>query len=496
MNKAYDFIRTKKSVVTIVAVIDTELDISQEELKNQIWTNTDEIPNNGIDDDKNGYIDDIHGWNYVGSTENDSIPYGLYEYVRIINRFDTIFKDVTSINDIEKSQRENFKKYQNAYEAYHFKLNLTKKNIERYKSAKERYLKAKKVTSQYIGDTTDKSESELDSLINTVLDDEDKKLIKRFSSFKKYGIDEKWIDYNIKSQQEIIAYKLNFRFKERYLTNDKSDDINDFPYGNHNVQGTTQISHSTKVSSIIAATRNDTLVEGINDKVKIMPLSISVSASEHDKDIALAIRYAVNNGAKVINMSIGKNFSLHPQWVNDALKYAEQHDVLIVTSSGNDGYNLDKIDNYPNDALDSNEFLKNFIKVGNTSNKLDSMLVDNSSNYGKKEVDLFAPGTEIACLNRWEVINDTGTSLSSAITSGVASLLFSYYPSLSAAEVKEILLESGTSLEIQVLKPYPNGEKQDPKKVPFSSLSKSGKIVNAYNALLMAEEVSKKKKRK
>ncbi len=496
LEKAYDFLIDKKGDTIIVALIDTELDIDHKDLKNQIWINKDEIPNNSIDDDNNGYIDDIHGWNYVGTTEKDSIPYGHYEFVRVINRFDSIFRDVTSLNDIDKSQIENFKKYQKAYEAYHFRLKLAKKNLERYKKGKQRYLKSKKITSQYIENPTDKSQQKIDSLINVVSNEKHKKEIQRLSNFKKYGISEKWLDNKIKFYTYYINYKFNFKFKERYLTNDDPNNLNDFPYGNNDIQGTQLISHSTKVSSIIAATRNDTLVEGINDMVKIMPLSISVSASEHDKDIALAIRYAVDNGAKIINMSIGKNFSLYPEWVYDALKYAEKHNVLVVKSSGNEGYNLDKTSDYPNDAIDSDEFVNNFIKVGNTSNRVDSTLVDGSSNYGKKEVDIFAPGTNITCLNRWRVTEDTGTSLSSAIVSGVASLILSYYPNLTAAEVKEIILQSGTSIDLMVLKPYPNGEKRDPNKVPFSSLSKSGKIVNAYNALLMAEKVSKKKKRK
>ncbi|PTX64215.1 subtilase family protein [Kordia periserrulae] len=496
LDRAYNLIKSKKGVITIVAVIDTELDINNEDIKDQIWINEGEIPNNSIDDDNNGYIDDINGWNYVGTTKKDSIPYGHYEFVRIINRFDSIFRDVTSLNDVDKSQIENFKKYQKAYETYHFKLELTKKNLERYKKGKERYLKSIEITSKYIENPADKSQEKLDSLKNIVSNENHKKEILRLSNFKKYGISEKWLNNKIKLYHDYINFKFDFNYKERYLTSDDSNNLDDFPYGNNNIQGTQLISHSTKVSSIIAATRNDTLVEGINDMVKIMPLSISVSASEHDKDIALAIRYAIDNGAKIINMSIGKDFSLYPEWVYDALKYAEKHDVLVITSSGNDGYNLDKISNYPNDAIDGYEYVNNFIKVGNTSYRVDSTLVDDNSNYGRKEVDIFAPGTKITCLNRWRVTEDTGTSLSSAVVSGVASLLFSYYPNLTAREVKEIILKSGTPIDLMVLKPYPNGEKRDPNKVPFSSLSKSGKIVNAYNALLMAEEVSKKKKKK
>jgi cell wall-associated protease len=184
---------------------------------------------------------------------------------------------------------------------------------------------------------------------------------------------------------------------------------------------------------------------------------------------------------------------MYPLWVNEAIKYAENNDVLIITSSGNNGLNIDENDDFPTDNLLGVETVKNFIKIGNTSQNIDSTLVFSSSNYGKKNVDIFAPGTKIPCLSRSDKVTDTGTSLSCAVVSGIASLLFSYYPELTVAEVKQIILESGVSYDLMVLKPYPRGEKRDPNKVSFSSLSKSGKIVNAYNALLLAEKFLKRR---
>jgi subtilisin family serine protease len=288
----------------------------------------------------------------------------------------------------------------------------------------------------------------------------------------------------------------NFNHDDRPLIKDNTNNINDYPYGNNDVQGTQLISHATQIASIIAAQReNDIGIDGINDLVKIMPLSIAAVGDDFDKDIALAIRYAVDNGAKIINMSLGKEFSMYQEWVNVAIRYAQDKNVLIVTSAGNNGLNIDKNDDFPTDNVNGVEIAQNFIKVGNTSKNLNSKLIFSSSNYGKKNVDIFAPGTRISCLTRFNKTIDIGTSLSSAVVSGVASLIFSYYTNLTVQEVKNIILESGTSYELMVLKPYADGEKRDPNKVPFSSLSKSGKIVNAYNALLMAEEVSKKKRK-
>ena len=495
LNRAYDFLKNKNGDTIVVAVIDSELDISQKDLKNQIWKNANEIPNNNIDDDNNGYIDDIQGWNYVGSKKGDKIPYSHYEYVRVIKKYDSLFKNITSIEDVPENEKREFEVYQKAYLEYNKELRTVQDNIENYMIAEERYVSGVEVLKLYFPNIEEPyNKSKLDSLKQTLKEKEEIKKLHYLINYIKYNNTLGSIRNRKKLFSEIIDYKLNFDFNERYLTNDNTDDLYDFPYGNNDIQGVRKISHSTKVTSVIAALRNDTLVEGINDKLKIMPLSISVAGNEHDKDITLAIKYAVDNGAKVINMSIGKDFSLHPEWVYDALKYAEKHDVLIVTSAGNDSYNLDKIENYPNDTKnDSIEFVKNFIKVGNTSYRLDSMMVNRTSNYGKKEVDLFAPGTRISCLSRRGATTDTGTSLSSAVVSGIASLIRSYYPNLTAAEVKQIIMESGVSYDIMVNKPSTSKEKE---LVPFSSLSKSGKIVNAYNALLMAEEVSKKKKKR
>ena len=360
---------------------------------------------------------------------------------------------------------------------------------------KTRYKKGKSIAKKYFP-KEDYSVDQLDSLKLSVKDEDEKKSISNLAYYEKYGIDENWCDNYVKFEKFKLNTLLNLDYNDRSLTNNNADDINDYPYGNNDVQGTQVISHATQIASLIAAKRNNNLgIDGINDLVQIMPLSIAAVGNEFDKDIALAIRYAVDNGVTIINMSLGKEFSMYPEWVNDAIKYAQEKNVLIITSSGNNGLDIDKNDDFPTDNMEGVETVNNFIKVGNTSKNINSKLIFSNSNYGKNNVDIYASGTKISCLARSEEVTDTGTSLSCAVVSGIASLIFSYYPNLTATEVKEIIMQSGTSIDLMVLKPYPNGEKRDPKKVPFSSLSKSGKIANAFNALLMAEEVSKKKKR-
>ncbi|WP_205318037.1 S8 family serine peptidase [Kordia sp. SMS9] len=496
LEKAYDFLKNKKGDTIIVAVIDTELDIDHEDLKDQIWINKDEIPNNNIDDDNNGYIDDINGWNYVGSKKGDDALYTSYEYVRIIKKYDSLLKYYNLLSEVPKEHLENFKLYQKAYIKYDSEVDYKNSEIARYKRINTRYNKGKSVAKKYFP-KEDYTVAKLDSLKSTINKKNEKKSISNLAYYVKYDIDEKWCNSYIEFEEFKLNTLFNFNYNDRRSRKDNTNDINDYPYGNNDVQGTQLINHATQIASIIAAQRNNKIgIDGINDLVKIMPLSIAAVGDDFDKDIALAIRYAVDNGAKIINMSLGKEFSMYPEWVNDAIKYAQDKNVLIITSAGNNGLNIDKNDDFPTDNLKGVETVQNFIKVGNTSKNINSKLIFSNSNYGKKNVDIYAPGTKINCLSRYGEITDTGTSLSSAVVSGVASLLFSYYPNLTAIEVKNIILESGSSYDLMVLKPYPNGEKRDPKKVPFSSLSKSGKIVNAYNALLMAEEVSKKKKKR
>lgn len=488
-----ELLKNKKGSETIIAIIDTPLDIEHEYIKSSIWVNKDEIPNNNIDDDNNGYIDDVHGWNFQGNVSGENISFMSMEYTRIIKRFDSIFKNKNA-EDINLGDRENFKLYTTAKKYYDERLAKSKKTAQQYTIMHTVYHQAKNQLMPYLND--DLSKSKLDSLKKVYPNNEDiQNAITNVKTFTTYATEQDInLGYLIYSNH--LEVLLNLNYDERKKIGDNPNEINDKFYGNNNVNHSLDVlTHGTRiVAPIINPKQQNDSVRGISSYNKIMPISISGYGDEHDKDIALAIRYAVDNGAKVVNISFGKRLSLNKQFVFDAFKYAEKNNVLIVSSAGNNSMNLNDVnDYYPNDNIDNgNEVSKNFLLVGSTTFKANDSLTSNFSNYGNNDVDIFAPGDMIrTTIPNNKYLYEKGTSMSSAITSGMAGLIFSYYPNLTAAEVKQIIMESGVSYDIMVYKPSTSKEKE---LVPFSSLSKSGKIVNAYNALLMAEKVSKKKK--
>jgi subtilisin family serine protease len=285
---------------------------------------------------------------------------------------------------------------------------------------------------------------------------------------------------------------LNVEYDGRKIVGDNPDDINDRKYGNNNVVGPEpkEAKHGTHVAGIVAQVRgNKKGGDGVaSSVVEIMAIRAVPDGDEYDKDIALGIRYAVDNGAKVINGSFGKYFSQNKELVIDAIKYAESKDVLLVIAAGNESYDLDVTNKYPNDTYDNSpEFAKNVLIIGALTPDYGSKMVASFSNYGKNNVDIFAPGEKIYAttpLNTYEYLQ--GTSMASPNVAGVAALIRSYYPSLTAIEVKQIIMESGILLKNMI------SVGEDKHKAIFSEISKSGKIVNAYNALLLAEKMTKK----
>ena len=229
-------------------------------------------------------------------------------------------------------------------------------------------------------------------------------------------------------------------------------------------------------------------MDGVAKNVEIMVLRAVPDGDEYDKDIALAIRYAADNGAKVINTSFGKYYSPHPEWVWDAIKYAAKKDVLIVNAAGNEAFDIDTIQVYPNDQEGTGpEITDNLLTVGALNYEYGSGLVANFSNYGKSSVDVFAPGVEIwstTPLSTYEHLQ--GTSMASPAVAGVAAMLRSYYPKLSAKQVKSILKNSGLTTKTSVVL---GGDSS--KKEAFSDISTSGKMVNMYNAFILASKTSK-----
>ncbi len=474
VDRAYaELLKDRKAVKVIVGIVDSGVDIEHEDLKPVIWTNKKEIPGNGIDDDKNGFVDDVHGWNFLGDIVKEHL-----EYERIVK--DKSLVDETTFQEAKKLYDKKFVDAQNEMSYY----TMMSANVEEADKVLQKLL-GKPI---YTADDLKAVESK-DTLVQ-----KSKTLMQRMFS---YGLPiaelKSEIQQQIEAKYEILKGQETLNIDYRKVLGDNPNDITDTKYGNGNVIGPDkkEALHGTHVAGIVAQTRGNGLGgDGVaSNNVEILTVRAVPDGDEYDKDIALAIRYAVDNGAKVINGSFGKSFSPHKDWVFDAIKYAAKKDVLFVHAAGNDAKNIDYADNFPNDSEDKiTEIADNVITVGALNFQYDQNIVARFSNIGKINVDVFAPGVQIYATtpeNSYQFLQ--GTSMASPNVAGVAALIRSYYPKLTAAQVKHILMESGVAIDKDVIV---GGNPNDVR--PFKELSKTGKIVNAYNAVLMANEMAKK----
>lgn len=476
VDRAYaELLKNKKGVKVIVGIVDSGVDIEHEDLKSVVWTNKKEIAGNGIDDDKNGYIDDIHGWNFLGDITKENL-----EYERIISN-----KSLVDEATYQTAKTINDKKSADA--------TMAKIQLEQMIVGVD---KADAVIVKQLGKTF-YSVDDLNAITSQDAEIlESKAIMKQMLTF---GLPVDELRKEIKKELDGVLNVLNGEnLKNNYRTvlGDNPNDIKDNKYGNNNVIGPDKeaASHGTHVAGIVAQVRNNNLGgDGIADNVEILTVRAVPDGDEYDKDIALGIRYAVDNGAKVINGSFGKAFSPQKKWVFDAIKYAESKDVLIVHAAGNDAKNIDNEDNFPNDSEDrKTEFADNFITIGALNFEYGTDVVAEFSNIGKINVDVFAPGVKIYATTPYDSYQFLqGTSMAAPNVAGVAALIRSHYPTLTAKQVKHILMDSGTAITSDIVF---GGNPNDTR--PFASLSKSGKIVNAYNALVMAKKTAENSKGK
>jgi len=504
LNKAYDFVKNKAGKTVIVGVIDSGIDVEHEDLKDVVWVNEDEIAGNGKDDDHNGYVDDIHGWNFLGGEKGQAIPEQL-EMTRMVKkwmpRFDGI--SIDSISEGDKDDFELFVKLKNIIDKKHTSAATQLTNAEnqsnQYAIVKQMIVKTKDTITQLLGEKAFNLEN-INSLTITepgLL--QGKMMIMRILDSGATVEDAfEQINAIIENSNDVIDHysnqlnsQYNINFNGR-VSGDDPDDITDTNYGNAYIIGSKDDEiHGTHVSGIIAAKRNNGVgMNGVAQNVKIMAVRAVPDGDEYDKDVALAIRYAVDNGAKVINMSFGKSYSPNAQWVYEAIKYAESKDVLLVQAAGNDASNIDMNENFPNDTkYKSVEFADNVITVGAMTRHFDEKLVSSFSNYGKLNVDVFAPGSEIySTFPKDEYQSIQGTSMASPEVAGVAALVRSYYPKLTASQVKHIIMDSGIEFHKPIIKPGTRGGEAE--KINFDDLSVSGRVLNAYNALVLAEKMT------
>lgn len=496
LQQAYDYIKSKnlKSNKVVVAVIDSGIDTLHEDLKTVLWVNKDEIPGNGIDDDKNGYIDDVYGWNFLGNKDGRNVKEDSYEaarvYYKLKDKWGGKQVNVSTLNKADKDEYETFLRAQKSVvgdedeeanaEAAFLKELLPKllegDSIIRKDLGKDVY--TAKDLENY------KSENPMASTTSMMLVN-----IAKMNE----GMDIKNTDILEQLEGEVRKMETSNTPPPAYrhdIVGDDEDNINDIGYGNNDIMASTAF-HGTHVSGIIGAVRSNGVgMDGIADNVEIMTLRAVPDGDEHDKDIALAVRYAVDNGAKVINMSFGKGFSPEKHWVDDAFKYAASKGVLLIHAAGNDSKNIDSSHNYPTAIYNDGTRASNLITVGASGDEKNGGLTARFSNYGKDQVDVFAPGVGIYSTIPGTTTygNASGTSMASPVVAGIAALIFQYFPDFTPEQVKYIIEQSVVYPSDKVNKP---GTKN---KVNLSELSRTGGIVNAYKAIVLADQLSKTKK--
>ena len=469
VDRAYaEVVKKRKGSPVVVAIIDSGIDLAHEDLQDLLWKNPKEIAGDGLDNDQNGYIDDLHGYNFLGESYHEQM-----EFVRIVSKklgdvslqkkasahlepkvteAKMAIQQFQQIEQVVRSAHENIQKKLG-------KENYTLEDVEKYKPQNEEEEQVLGLLAQVMAMGQD---------IPAALADL-----------------QEGIDY----YQTQLEYNLNLTFDGRKPVGDNPYDIKNTGYGNGNPgHQLEEESHGTHVAGILAANRaNKKGVNGVAGNVQLMALRAVPDGDEYDKDIALAIRYAVDQGAKVINASFGKKFSPNASWVQDALRYAAAKDVLFVHAAGNDGVNLDLSENpnFPNDAYSqsSNSNENNYLSVGALTPYYGPEMIASFSNYGKKGVDIFAPGDEIySTLPNSNYGVEGGTSMAAPAVAGMAALIRSLYPQLTAVQVKGIILDSGLSLPMKVRV----GEEE----LTLAELCVSGKIANLYTALLLAAQVA------
>lgn len=495
LNKAYQFLKGKKSTPIIVAVIDSGVDTTHEDLTKILWVNKKEIPGNGIDDDKNGYVDDVHGWNFLGNKNGEDLNKASDERSRVYYKYKDQFEGKTiDTTTLTADQKWIYREWQKA--AADMNISSDEQMEVMMLDALDKTLrKQDEVLQQELG-KTEYSLSDLEKTDNLTARGKQAKT-SFLNILKMEQVDssttnkavlsdlEEYLDSKRSALENKTTAPPDYRAQ---TVKDNYYDINDKYYGNNDIMGS-DADHGTHVTGIIAAQRDNNIgIDGIADNVQVMMIRAVPDGDEYDKDVALAIKYAVDNGAKVINMSFGKGFSPEKKWVDEAVKYAEDHDVLLVHAAGNEGSNIDSVDNFPNpNFLYIKDEPKNFVTVGAYGDPKvnDGKFIAYFSNYGKNSVDVFAPGVKIYSTVPHSYTYHDGTSMASPVVTGIAALIRSYYPQLSAEQVKYAITNSARHYTGLVNKPM-RDDNTSIQSVPMSDLGINAGFVNAASAVELA----------
>lgn len=507
--KAAALVSGKTATPVVVAVIDSGTETFHEDLKDALWVNADEIPNNQIDDDKNGYIDDIHGWSFIGGKDGD-VSVDNLEFIRIYREYKQRFGEVIDADKIPKTDKPEFEKFLRLQKEFDRRTQEASENLAQYSMVASFYESGKQTISKILG----KENYTLEEVQSIVPNDEEEAAIINFIGMVMAQNLEGEILEGIRQYEALANFQLNPEFDPRHLVGDNYADVNERYYGNNHIDGP-EGEHGTHVAGIIAATHNRVGMDGVCVHAQIMVIRCVPNGDERDKDVANAIRYAADNGARIINMSFGKSWSPQKGAVDEAVKYAESKNVLLVHAAGNDSKNIDELPNFPKDQYEDGGYCTTWLEVGASNYETDNIAAD-FSNFGKKSVDLFAPGVNIySCVPNNGYKENSGTSMAAPVASGCAAMLLAYYPQLSAKEVKEILMKSVTPFGNKKIEKYKmrNGmgrffarifiskkkseEAEMPKRlyrkthVSFASYSVTGGVINLGEAMKLAETYRK-----
>ncbi len=476
VDRAYEALGDREpSRQIVVAVIDSGVDITHADLQGQIWAN-DDAPGNGLDDDGNGYVDDAYGWNFIGGADGQNVVHDSFELAREIAKLrarasvgGTYSLDATEaerLTTLESELAESRAEFEGIYG--------TLAGIQTAVLASDEIIRGHLGRDEY-------ETAELEAIETTNAEISRARDMLLFLASNDLSMAE--LNEQVEYVESRLEYGYNPDYDPRAIVGDNYQDTSERLYGNPDVTGP-DASHGTSVAGVIAAVRGNGLgINGIAPNVRIMSVRTVPDGDERDKDVANAIRYAVDNGANIINMSFGKGFSPEKEAVDDAVRYAGEHGVLLVHASGNDGNDLTSEPNFPNRNFGDGREADNWLEIG--ASRWDEDMVASFSNYGNTSVDVFAPGATIYSLNlNNEYGSHDGTSLAAPLVTGVAAMLMAYFPELSAADVRRIIVDSAVSHMQAVPRPGGEGELVD-----FTELSITGGIVNAYRAVLAAERM-------
>ena len=461
---AYKYLESKglKPKPVIVGVLDSGVEVDHPGLIKNMWKNPNEVPNNGKDDDGNGYIDDVYGWNFAGG-KNGDVDVDNMEVTRVVKKYQPIFEGANSAANKANQAKmpEEFAMYMKSKEVFNKKSIEAKQGYETYSRIQKMIpamvamLNGQNLTPEVVAaiKPTTQEQAMAASVLGQIAQDPSVK-------GKSPAEVQKFLDAQMKEALDYYGPQATKQYNLDYdpraeIVGDNYEDYTQKYYGNNHFEGP-DAKHGTHVAGIIAGyPQGNEIQYGVGYKTaKIMTVRAVPDGDERDKDVANAIRYAVDNGAKILNMSFGKPVSPGKSVVWDAFKYAHDKGVLLVKAAGNENENIFESQYFPTNFKDVNDakpFINNMIVVGASTND-NEFLRANFSNYNQKMVNVFAPGEKIYSTvpdGKYEYLQ--GTSMASPVVAGAASVLLAYMPNLKPEQIIESLVKTANKSSVNAM---------------------------------------------